>query len=258
MTPKEAFPKAKAAATKALEIDESLAEAHTSLAHVLWNYDWDWAGSEGEHARSLELNPNYATGHHWYGWFLAVMGRKEEAVRELKHAQEIDSLSLVINATLSLAYYYGRQCDLAIDLLRKTLEMDPHFALAHHNLGMCYKQLGRYQEAVAEFRKALQLGENPRTVAALIGTYGRLGGSVEAQGELKELLAAARTKFVSPYFLATAYAGMGDKDKAFEWLETAYRERSDWMTYLKVDPELDSLRSHPRFQDLLRRVGLSQ
>ena len=257
MTPKEAYPKAKAGAMKALQIDESLAEAHTSLAYALWNYDWDWAGSERENKRSLELNPNYATGHHWYGLFLMVMGRHEEAVRELKRALEIDSLSLIINTKLGVTYYYGRKYDPAIDQLRKTIELDPRFPLAHLYLGLCYEQLGKFQDAIVEFQKGLQLAENPWFSASLIHTYGRSAMRLEAQKELKKLLEAAKTKFVSPYFLATAYAGLGDKDKAFEWLETAYRERVDWMTYLKVDPELDSLRSDPRFADLVRRVGLA-
>jgi TolB-like protein/Tfp pilus assembly protein PilF/predicted Ser/Thr protein kinase len=256
MTPKEAYPKARAAAMKALEIDESLAEAHTSLAHALWNYDWDWAGSERENKRSLELSPNYATGHQWYAWFLAAMGRHEEAVRESKRALEIDSLSLVINAHLGYAYYFGRRYDLCIDQTRKTIELDPGFALAHNNSGLCYEQLGKFQDAIAEFQKALQFAEDPLASAYLIHTYGRWGRRLEAQRELKKLLEAAKTKFVSPYFVATAYAGLGDKDRAFEWLETAYRERADWMTYLKVDPELDPLRSDPHFADLLRRVGL--
>jgi len=258
MTPKEAYPKAKAAAMKALENDESLAEAHTSLAHALWNYDWDWAGSEREHKRSLELNPNYATGHHWYAWFLNVMGRHEEAMREAKRALEIDSLSLIINSHLGYTYYFARRYDLCIDQLRKTIELDPRFPLAHRNLGLCYEQLGKSQEAIAEFQKALQLDENPLFSVSLIHAYGRSGMRPEAQRELKRLLEAAETKFVSPYFLATAYAGLGHKDKAFEWLETAYRERVDWITYLKVDPELDPLRSDPRYADLLRRIGLPQ
>jgi len=258
MTPLEAYSQAKAAATKALEIDETLAEAHTSLAHALWNYDWDWPGAAREHKRSLELNPNYPTAHHWYGWFLSVMGRSEEAVRESRRALELDSLSLVANASLGWVYYHCRQSDLAVDQLCKTLELDPHFPLAHHNLGLCYSQRGRYEEAAAEFQEALKLGENPRTSAALIGTYGRSSRRGEAQTMLQELIQAAKTKFVSPYFLATACAGLGENERAFEWLETAYRERSDWMAYLKVDPELDRLRSDPRFAALLRRVGLPE
>jgi eukaryotic-like serine/threonine-protein kinase len=256
MTPREAYPKAKAAAMKALEIDEGLAEAHTSLARALWAYDWDWAGSERENKRSLDLNPNYATGHHWYGWFLAVMGRNEEAVREAKRALEIDSLSLIINCHLGYTYYFGRRYDLGIDQLRKTIELDPRFPLAYLELGLCYEQLGKFQDAIAEFQRALQLEENPQFSGSLIHAYGRSGRRLEAQRELEKLLEAAKTKFVSPYFLATAYAGLGDKDRAFEWLETAYRERVDWMAYLKVDPELDSLRSDPRYADLLRRIGL--
>jgi serine/threonine-protein kinase len=256
MPPREAYPKAKTAASKALEIDETLAEAHTSLAYALWNYDWDWAGAERENKRSIELNPNYATGHHWYGLFLIILGRHEEAVRELTRALEIDSLSLIINTKLGVTYYYGRKYEPAIAQLRKTIELDPRFPLAHLYLGLCYEQLGKFQDAIAEFQKGLQLGENPWFSASLIHAYGRSGRWPEAQKELEKLQEASKTKFVSPYFLATAYAGLDNKEKAFQWLETAYRDRVDWMTYLKVDPEFDSLRSDPRFTDLLRRIGL--
>src|SRR5262249_16801611 len=234
MPPKEAYPKAKAAAMKALQIDESLAEGHTSLNYALWNYDWDWAGAEREIKRSLELNPNYATAHHWYALFLAVMGRDEEAVRHAKRALEIDSLSLVINTKLGIVYYYGRQYDLAIDQLHKTIELDPRFPLAHLYLGLCYEQVGKFTEAIAEFQRGLQLEENPWVSASLIHAYGRSGKRLEAQKELEKLLEAAKTKFVSPYFLATAYAGPGDKDKTFEWLDVAYRDRTDSLAYLKV------------------------
>ncbi len=256
MTPKEAYPKAKTAAIKALEMDDRLAEAHTSLAYAMWNYDWDWGGAERENKRSIELNPNYATGHHWYGLFLIILGKHEEAVRELKRALDIDSLSLIINTKLGVTYYYDREYGPAVDQLRKTIEMDPRFPLAHLYLGLCYEQLGKFQEAITEFQKGLELGENPWFTASLIHAYGRSGRRLEAQQQLTKLLEAAKTKFVSPYFVATAYAGLGDKDRAFQWLDTAYRDRVDWMTYLKVDPALDPLRADPRFADLVHRVGL--
>jgi len=258
MTPKDAYPKAKAAAMKALEIDNSLAEAHTSLAYAMWNYDWDWSGAERENKRSIELNPNYATGHHWYGLLLIILGRHQEALRELKRALDIDSLSLIINTKLGVTYYYGREYGPAIVQLRKTIEMDPRFPLAHLYLGLTYEQQGKFPDAIAEFQKGLELGENPMLLGSLVHAYGASGKRAEAEKELKKLVEGAKTKFVSPYFLATACAGLGNKDEAFQWLETAYRERADWMTYLKVDPEFDSLRSDPRYADLLRRVGLSQ
>ena len=256
MPPAEAYPRAKAAAMKALQIDGSLAEAHTSLAHVLWNYDWDWNGADREHKRALELNPNYGPGHHRYGWFLCVMGRHEDAMRELRRAVEIDPLSIVMNATGGLAFCYARQFEAGIEHLRKTAELDPRFALLRHNLGICYLPLGRFEEAISEFQRVLQLDDNPRALAALACTYGRSGRQADAERELAKLHEAAKTKFVSPYFLGCVYAALGDADKAFEWLEKAYRERSDWMTYIKVDPDLDSLRADPRFGDLLRRMNL--
>ncbi len=256
MPPKEAYPRAKEAAMRALQIDETLAEAHTALAQALWNYDWDWEGAEAENRHSLELNPNSAMGRQRYGWFLSAMGRHDDAMRELKRGLEIDPLSLLVMATIGLAYYFVRQSGQAMEPLGKAIELDPHFPLARHNLGMCYKQLGRFEEAASEFEAVLQLDDNPRALAALIGSYARGGRRIDAERELGKLLDIAGTRFVSPYFLASAYAGLGDKQKAFEWLETAFRERSDWMTYLKVDPELDSLRSDPRFQELVCRMGL--
>jgi len=258
MPPKEAYPKAITAANKALEIDNRLAEAHTSLAYALWNYSWDWAGSERENVRALELNPNYASGHHWYGLLLIVLGRKDEAVRELKRALEIDSLSLIINTKLGVAYYYSRQYDLAIDQLRKTIDMDPRFPLAHLYLALCYEQQGKFPDSLAELKKGLDLADNPWFRASLVHVYGVSGKRAEAQKELATLLESQKTKFVSPYFLAMAYSGLGDKEKAFFWLEASFRDRADWMTYLKVDPALDPLRSDPRFADLMHRVGLPQ
>ena len=258
MPPKEAYPKAITAANKALEIDNRLAEAHTSLAYALWNYSWDWTGSERENVRALELNPNYASGHHWYGLFLIVLGRKDEAVRELKRALEIDSLSLIINTKLGVAYYYGRQYDLAIDQLRKTIDMDSRFPLAHFYLALCYEQQGKFPDSIVELKKGLDLADNPWFRASLVHVYAVSGKRAEAQKELAALLESQKTKFVSPYFLAIAYSGLGEKEKAFFWLETSLRDRADWMTYLKVDPALDPLRSDPRFADLMRRVGLPQ
>jgi eukaryotic-like serine/threonine-protein kinase len=258
MPPKEAYPKAITAANKALEIDNRLAEAHTSLAYALWNYSWDWTGSERENVRALELNPNYASGHHWYGLLLIVLGKNDEAVRELKRALEIDSLSLIINTKLGVAYYYSRQYDLAIDQLRKTIDMDSRFPLAHLYLALCYEQQGKFLDSVAQLTKGLDLADNPWFRASLVHVYGVSGKRAEAQKELATLLELQKAKFVSPYFLAMAYSGLGDKEKAFSWLETSFRDRADWMTYLKVDPALDPLRSDPRFADLMHRVGLPQ
>ena len=256
MTPKEAYPRAKAAAMRALEIDDSLAEAHTSLAHALWSYDWDWEGSERENQRALELNPNYATGHHWYSWFLQLMGRPDEAEHAAQRALELDPLSLAINTQLGVAYYYGRDYHLASDQLRKTVELDSRYPMARIYLGQCFDQLGEFEDAAVEFLRGLQTADDPWLLASLIHSYGRSGRRSEAEKGLTKLLEDSRTKVVSPYLLATAYAGLGDSDKAFEWLETALRERVNWMPYLKVDPEMDTLRSDPRFADLLRRVGL--
>jgi TolB-like protein len=256
MTPKEAYPRAKAAAMKALEIDESLGDAHTSLAHALWSYDWDWASAERENQRSLELNSNYATGHHWYSWFLELMGRHDEAVHEAQRALRLDPLSLAINTQLGVAYYYAREYRHAVEQLRKTLELDPRYPMAYIYLGQCLDQLEEFEGAIAEFEKGLQAVEDPWLSASLIHACGRADRRMEAKKELAKLLESSKTKVVSPYLLAMAYAGLDEKAKALGWLETAYRERANWIPYLKVDPEVDNLRTDPRFAELLRRVGL--
>jgi len=258
--PAEAYPKAKAAARKALEIDETLAEAHTSLAYALWNYDWDWTASERENKRALELNPNYANGHHWYALLLAILGRHQEAAAEINRALELDSLSLVINTKVGALHYYARQYDQAIDQLQKTIEMDKNFLLARLYLASSYEQKGQLPEAIAGFRKGIELGQNPWILASLGHAYAVSGnrGGAQKTKTLGDLEVMAKEQFVSPYFVALVYAGLGDRDTAFEWLRKAHDERSDWLTYLKVDPAVDSLRSDPRFQDLLCRVGLPQ
>ncbi len=256
MPPAEAYPKAKAAAKKALEVDETLAEAHTSLAYALWNYDWDWTASERENKRALELNPNYATGHHWYALLLAILGRHQEAAAEINRALELDSLSLVINAKVGAMHYYAQQYDQAIDQLQKTIEMDKNFLLAHLYLALSYEQNGQLPQAIAEFQKGIELGQDPWILAGLGHAYAVSGNGEGAEKTLGDLEMMAKEHFVSPYFVALVYSGLGDRDRAFKCLEKAYNERSDWLTYLKVDPPFDGLRSDPRFQDLLRRIGL--
>jgi tetratricopeptide (TPR) repeat protein len=254
--PKDAFPRAKAAAAKALELDETCAEAHISLARVKADYEWDWHGAEGEYKRAIELNPNYATAHHWYSDYLQGRGRQDEAIAEIKRALELDPLSLIINAVAGQQLYSGRRYDQAVEQLRKALEMDPNFALAHWFLGDTYEQKAEYESAIAEYQKARTAsGGSTYAVAALGRAYAAAGKRREALkilGELKEL---SKRTYVSPYFMGSIYIALGGKDQALEWLQKAYEERDPWMGYLKVEPAFDPLRSDPRFQDLLRRMN---
>jgi len=259
MPASEALPKAKTAALKALEIDDTLAEAHVSLAHVNYYYDRDWATAEREYRRAIELNPNYPTAHQWYAVFLMSAGRFDDALAESRRAQELDPLSLPINMTVGWVLLNARQYDQSIEQLRKTLEMDPHFILTHHRLGLVYEQKGKYDEAIAEFRQVLNLsGGKPVGITALAHAYALSGKRAEAQKTLAELQEISKQHYVSAASIALIYAALGDKDQAFTWLEKADKERDGLLARLKVDPRFDSLRSDPRFADLMRRVGVPQ
>ncbi|PYS72848.1 MAG: hypothetical protein DMF73_07210, partial [Acidobacteria bacterium] len=257
LSPSEAIPKAKAAATKALELDDTLAEAHTSLAYIKLNYDWDWAGAEREFKRAIELDPNYANAHHWYSHYLMAMSRPEESLAESKRALRLDQLDLVMNVHLGWHYIYAHQYDLAIEQFRKTLEIDPNYGLTHWYLGQAYALKGMYAESETELRKAKYLLQQNVAVEADIGyAYAASGKGGEAKKAIDELKQSSKQRYVSPYYIALIHTGLGEKDLAFEWLENGYKERSDLLIYLKVDPRLDSLRSDARFAELVRRVGL--
>ena len=255
MPPEEALPKARAAAVKALSIDNSLAEPHTSLAHILYYYDRDGQGAEREYKRAIELNPNYPTGHSWYAVFLMSWGRSEEALKHIKKAQELEPLSLPINMTVGWVLLNARQYDQAVEQLRKTLELDPNFILAHHRLGIAYELLGKYDEASAEYAQVIKLSEGrPIGLAALARVYALKGQRAEAHKALFELQGDLKQRYVSPASIAMVYSALGDRDSAFVWLEKAYKEKDGLLARLKVDPRFDSLRSDPRFQELERRV----
>jgi serine/threonine protein kinase/Flp pilus assembly protein TadD len=261
LPPREKMLKAKAAAMRALVLDETLAEAHTSLGRVLATYDWDWTSAEKEYKRALELNPRYAIAHQWYGGWLQVMGHRNEAIAERKLAQELDPLSPIVNFELGLAFYYARDYDQAIEQFQKTLELDQNFPPAHYLLPAAYEQKGMYSEAIAEFKKAIPLtggSEWSFTRGALGHIYAVVGKKSEARAVLDELKQMSQQEYVPADSIALVYAGLGEKDQAFAWLEKAYGERSFGMAYLKVEPRWDSLRSDPRFADLVRRVGLPQ
>ncbi len=256
----ERMAKAKAAAMKALEIDDSIPSAHTSLAYIRHRFDWDWRGAEKEFKRAIELNPNYATAHQWYAFFLATMGRMDEAIAEAKLAQQIDPLSLVMNSALGRIYHFARQYDRAIEQFRKTIDMDPNFASAHFDIAESYVVKRMYAEGIAEYRKGLAIsGRNLTYLSELGWAHAQAGNTTEAMKILNQLEEISRQSYVPPFAFAFIYIGLGDKDRAFTWLEKAYEQRDNpIMVFLKAEPLFDPLRSDPRFQNLLRRIGLPQ
>jgi TolB-like protein/Flp pilus assembly protein TadD len=255
--PAAAYPRARAAALRALEIDEQLAEAHAALAAIKTHYDWDWPGAEREYKRAIRLNPSYASACQWYGTYLATMGRSDEAARQDARALELDPLSPLISTTTGLHLYFARQYRQAIDQHRKALELEPEFALARLNLGRAYLGTGMFPQAVAEFEKAVQFSDrSPAMLAALAQAYGFTGQANKAQGLLKELIERSKTSYVSPFDIALVYVGLGDKDQAFAWLHRACEEHCPALVYLRLHPWADGLRSDPRFQDLMGRLRL--
>jgi TolB-like protein/Tfp pilus assembly protein PilF len=253
----ESFPKAKAAARRALEIDDTLAEAHTAMAAVLVDYDWNLPESNREFRRAIQLNPNDANAHHWYAREnLTIMGQFDKALAEMRRAQELDPLSLIINANVGKAYFNARRYDEAIEQLRKTLEIDQGFFVAHHYLGSAYAMKGAFSEALSEYQKAHQLNDDPHVVALTGRLYAVSGKRAEALKTLAQLKSIARERYVPDYSIALVYAGLGEKDQAFELLEKSYRDHTVDMLTIYYDPLIDNLRSDPRFTDLLRRVGL--
>jgi eukaryotic-like serine/threonine-protein kinase len=254
---REAYPRAKAAAIQALAIDEDLAEAHVSLAMVLKEFDWDWSSAGREYERALELNPNQAVAHQWFGEYLAAVGRHQEAIDAFKRAIDLDPLSLIIHATLGRhGYYFARQHDEAIAQLQKTLDMDDSFWVARLWLGWTYATIGRLPEALAELQTARRLDNNLEIVAALGYMYGRAGLRLKAQQVLDELQQLSQTRYVSPMLGALIATGMGEHNQALDWLEQAYADRAQMLSELKAEPAFDPLRADPRFCDLMRRVGL--
>jgi len=254
-SPADSFPQAKAAAKRAVELEDTLGEAHTALAFVLSTYDWDFAASDKEYQRAIELNPNYATAHHWYGETLAITGRFDEGIAESKRAQELDPLSLIINADLGEVYTFARQYDKAIELLRKTVEKDPRFYYAQWRLGQALQLKGHLNEAIAEYRKAVELDNDPSVLALLGQAYARAGQREEAQKILARLTEEAKSRYVHAYSFALMYLALGDKEHAMDEMERAYRERagSD-IGWIKVDPMLDEFRGNPRFEALVANV----
>jgi TolB-like protein/Tfp pilus assembly protein PilF len=255
--PSEAMPKAKAAAAKALEIDDQLAEAHVSLGYVSFTYDGDWPRAGRHFEQALALNPAYSRSHTFYPFYLSSLGRIEEALAVAKCALDLDPASPAVSHSLAVQLYLARQFDQAIDQAHNTLEMDGNFAIAYALLGEVYVSKGMYREGLLALEKYSALSRSSATSLALLGySQARLGERSQALRMIEELKAASKQSFVPALFVALVYAGLEDKDQAFTWLEKAYEERFNRLSYLKVEALWDPLRSDPRFADLLRRVGI--
>jgi len=255
MTPQEAFPRAKAAATRALVLDDDLSEAHTSLAFIEDLYNWDWASAEKEYKRALVLNPGYATAHQWYASHLMVMGRNGEAIAELKRAASLDPLSLIIGADLADVLCVAHLYDESVQQSQSTIAMDSHFAVAHYLLGQALAQQHKHDEAIAEFRRAIELsGENTTFESNLANVYAASGRKEEAIRIVNELESRQGNDSSTGASIALVYVGLGDNDRAMVWLNKAYQARFNPSILMR--PAFDPLRSDRRFQDLLRKIGL--
>jgi len=257
MPPLEAGPRAKAAATRALEIDPHLGEGRASMALVRFWYEWNWGEAEREFQRATELRPNYADVHNWYAAYLNVMGRFREAAAEQKLAEDLDPLSLTIAMNAADPYYFARRCGPAIESLQVVLRREPRFPAAHFNLGRAYAQNGMYDAAIVAFESAAQLSGNRQASAALAFAYGRAGRVAEARKILADMEQLAAVRYMPSPQLALIHLGLGETDQALDRLEQGYEEKSYWMIYLKADPVYDGLRSHPRFIRLLERLGFA-
>jgi serine/threonine-protein kinase len=254
--PKKCIPKAREAAEQALAVNGTLAEAHASLGWIKWVYDWDWPGAERSFKRAIELNPRYATARNWYGPFLASIGRDDEAVEQITRAIELDPGSLIINRDLGVVYSWTGQIDRAIDQLHKTVQMDPLFAPAHAHLGRVYGDAGMYDKAIAEMEIAADLAGGVTHAGFLGESYARAGRRDDAIRELEKITELSKHHDVPAHKFALIHAGLGDKDQAFEWLEKAFENKEFPMVILQVGQGLGSLRDDPRFDNLLRRIGL--
>ena len=258
IAPKEAYPRAKEVAEKALEMDEGLAGAHSSLGLVKMLYDWDWSAAKRELKRAIELDPNYATAHLWYSLYLTTMGMNDDSILEGQRAQELDPISPITTWLLGTVFYYARQYDRAIEEYKKALEIDTNNFMTHLLLGMAYIEKGAYNEAIVQLQKGMDISERDgqSSIWRLIISYALSGKIDEMKKLFEELSKGSRQEYFSPYFIAWLYLKFGQKDKAFEWLERAYDEHDQWIIVIKVDPKFDNLHSEPRFTALLKKVGL--
>jgi len=254
--PSSSMEQAKQAALKALSADANIAEAHTSLAFIKWVYDWDFAGADAEFTRAIELNPNYATAHHWRAYYLVSLGRDDEAITAIKHAQELEGpLSLGIMTDVGEILCWAKRYDEAIQHLTEIIGVEPNYAVAHYELGVAYLKKDRAAEAITEFERARELESEPRMISALAFAYGVRGETEKAKALIGELESDSTKRYVSPFSIALAYAGLGKDETTIDWLEKARAERSDAMAILKVHPLLLQLHSNPRFVRLTKNVG---
>ncbi|MBA3355164.1 MAG: tetratricopeptide repeat protein [Pyrinomonadaceae bacterium] len=252
----EVFPRSKAAAQKAVELDDNLAEAHAILGFTIYWYDWDWISAETQIKRALELDPNSATAHWVYAAWLSNLGRHAEALTEIKRARELDPLNLAINTTEGVILINAGQPEAGLDALRKTLELEPSYFPAHLFASGAYIEKGMYVEAVAEATKARELNPVSSVPIAYHGyALAKSGKRAEAEAALEELLKLSTVHYVAPYHIAFLYNGLNEREKTLAWLERGYEERDPKMLFLKVEPKWNNLRADPHFQDLLRRVG---
>lgn len=256
--PNESFPKARDAALKALELDSTLAEAHTALGTVKMFYDWDWPNAEREFMRAIELNPGYADGHLMYGLFLSLMGRFDEALAEVRLAQELDPLSLEKQTGIGDVFFAERKYDDAHSQYQKALEMDPNSGIVNWSLGRVYLEKGMYPEAIAALQRSIPLsGESPDESVDLARAYARAGNRQESMKILADLLESSKNRYLSPTTIGSIYVALGDNDKAFEWFDRAFEQRDYLLVLMKVDPMFDNVRSDSRFLKLMERVGLT-
>jgi TolB-like protein len=256
--PKEFYPTAREAVAKARVLDDELAEAHASLALVEMMSDWNWQAAEQGFKHAIKLNPTYTPARQWYSKLLTALGRHDEALGQIREAQHLDPLSLIIGAIVGFVYYYARQYDEVIYHSRKNLELDPHFTLTYWDLGWAYQQKGMFPEAIATFKKAVSLsGGGTKMVSELAYTYAIAGKKDEAEAELKRLLRLSKKHYISPYEIGTIYVGLGDKDQALSWLRRAIEDRAWESICLCVEPKLDGLRADPRFKELTDSIGLT-
>jgi serine/threonine-protein kinase len=257
--PRESFPAAQAASAKALQLDDSLAEAHDAASRIKFFYEWDWSGAEKEALRAISLNGNLAGAHLRYAHILSNLGRHNQALAEGQRAIELDPLNLITSALVGMVLYQARQYDASLEHLKRTLQMNPNFWVTHFQLGKAYEQKGKYQEAIAEFTRARDLSEGNSEAAAMVGhAYALAGNKGEAQKILKELGERSQHTYVPPCNIALVYAALGENDEAMQRLEKGYAARDIHMIFLKVDARWDSLRANPHFQDLLRRMNFPQ
>jgi tetratricopeptide (TPR) repeat protein len=256
--PDEVMPKSEEAARRAMALDDSLVEPHVEQAFNYTCYDYDWPAAEREFQRALSLNPNYAPAHEFYSWYLISVGRSEKAIQEAERAVELDPLSAEIHSVLGFVLYFARRYDQAVVELHKTLELNPNYWIGYFYLGQVYAQQGRFDDAIGAQRKASESFGSAVSwsLAEIARDYVLEGKLPEARQALGDLSKRSRTSYGTAYGIATVYAALGDKDRAFAQLEQAWSQRTQFMAFLKVDPELDSLRSDPRFQNLLVRMNL--